>query len=69
MKLRIEFQIFFSLFSFIHFLGLQAKEIHLCGELSTVKLVEELMITTGDQLEVKEYQRLTKLNYLDRALG
>ena len=51
------------------FLGLQAKEIHLCGENSTIKLVEELMITTGDQLEIQNYQRLTKLNYLDRALG
>jgi hypothetical protein len=38
----------------------------LCGEISTIKLVEELMMTTGDQLEIKEYQRLTNL---DRSLG
>ncbi|CAF3378316.1 unnamed protein product [Rotaria sp. Silwood1] len=49
-------------------LGLQAKEIHLCGEKSTVRLVEDLMVTTGDQVEIREYKRLTKLNYQDRAL-
>lgn len=51
------------------FLGLQAKEIHLCGEISAIRLIQDLTITTGDDLEIKEYQRLTKLNYLDRALG
>ncbi|CAF0847154.1 unnamed protein product, partial [Rotaria sordida] len=49
-------------------LGLQAKGIHLCGEKSTVRLVEDLMVTTGDQVEIREYKRLTKLNYQDRAL-
>jgi len=27
------------------------------------------MMTTGDEVEIREYKRLTKLNYLDRALG
>jgi hypothetical protein len=27
------------------------------------------MITTGDEVEIREYKRLTKLNYQDRALG
>ena len=27
------------------------------------------MITTGDEVEVREYKRLTKLSYQDRALG
>lgn len=27
------------------------------------------MVTTGDEVEIREYKRLTKLNYLDRALG
>jgi ATP-dependent RNA helicase SUPV3L1/SUV3 len=49
--------------------GLQAKEIHLCGESSTIRLVQDLMITTGDEVEIREYKRLTKLNYQDRALG
>jgi ATP-dependent RNA helicase SUPV3L1/SUV3 len=50
-------------------LGLQAKEIHLCGESSTIRLVQDLMITTGDEVEIREYKRLTKLTYQDRALG
>ncbi|CAF0933042.1 unnamed protein product [Adineta steineri] len=49
-------------------LGLQAKEIHLCGEISTKELIEQLMITTGDEFEIREYKRLTKLSYLDEAL-
>jgi hypothetical protein len=27
------------------------------------------MVTTGDEVEVRQYQRLTKLHYQDRALG
>ncbi|CAF4277930.1 unnamed protein product [Rotaria sp. Silwood2] len=49
-------------------LGLQAKEIHVCGEISTRELIEELMITTDDEFEIREYERLTKLNYLDGAV-
>ncbi|UJR13320.1 hypothetical protein I4U23_000338 [Adineta vaga] len=49
-------------------LGIQAKEIHLCGESSTIRLIQELMITTGDEVEIREYKRLTKLNYQERAL-
>ena len=50
-------------------LGIQAKEIHLCGEGSTIRLIQELMVTTGDEVEIREYKRLTKLNYQERALG
>jgi len=49
--------------------GLQAKEIHLCGESSAIRLVQDLMVTTGDDVEIREYKRLTKLHYQDRALG
>ncbi|CAF1542728.1 unnamed protein product [Adineta ricciae] len=49
-------------------LGLQAKEIHLCGEISTQKLLEELMLTVEDDFEVRQYQRLTKLSHLDHAI-
>ncbi|CAF1271882.1 unnamed protein product [Adineta ricciae] len=49
-------------------LGIQAKEIHLCGEGSTIRLIQELMVTTGDEVEIREYKRLTKLNYQERAL-
>lgn len=33
-------------------LGLCAKEIHLCGEASAIDLVKELMMDTGDEVEV-----------------
>jgi ATP-dependent RNA helicase SUPV3L1/SUV3 len=60
---------FFSWKFYSFRLGLQAKEIHLCGESSTIRLVQDLMITTGDEVEIREYKRLTKLSYQDRALG
>lgn len=49
--------------------GLQAKEIHLCGELSTTKLIEDLLTKTNDEFELREYKRLTKLSYLNGAVG
>lgn len=41
--------------------GLNAEEIHLCGEESAVKLVEDLVRPTGDELIVHRYERLTPL--------
>ncbi|XP_076101980.1 ATP-dependent RNA helicase SUV3 homolog, mitochondrial-like [Mytilus galloprovincialis] len=49
-------------------LGLCAKEIHLCGEAGGIDLVRELMLHTGDDVEVKYYKRLTDLAYLDKAV-
>lgn len=49
-------------------LGLPAKEIHLCGEKAAVNLVIELLSTTGETVEVHEYQRLTKLSVEDKSL-
>lgn len=49
--------------------GLRAKEIHLCGEASTGRLLEAMMSTTEDEFEIREYQRLTKLSYLEGAIG
>ncbi|GEQ66458.1 hypothetical protein JCM33374_g121 [Metschnikowia sp. JCM 33374] len=45
-------------------LGVQAKELHLCGEESAVKLIEKLLETTGEELEVKRYKRMGKLTML-----
>ena len=42
-------------------LGVPARTIHLCGDASTVELVEEICELTGDDLEVKTYERLGKL--------
>ena len=42
-------------------LGVLAHEIHLCGEESAVPLIEKLVEITGDELEVKKFDRLGKL--------
>ncbi|KAL3420033.1 hypothetical protein PVAG01_08532 [Phlyctema vagabunda] len=42
-------------------LGLQAKELHLCGELRTVPLIEDLCTLMGDKLIIHRYQRLSPL--------
>ncbi|KAJ7403227.1 ATP-dependent RNA helicase SUPV3L1, mitochondrial [Pitangus sulphuratus] len=49
-------------------LGLCAEEIHVCGEAAAVDLVTELMYTTGEEVEVRNYKRLTPLTVLDYAL-
>ncbi|KAG8435280.1 hypothetical protein GDO86_013289 [Hymenochirus boettgeri] len=49
-------------------LGLCAEEIHICGEAAAINLVTELMFTTGEEVEVRNYERLTPLKILDQAL-
>ncbi|KAG8552232.1 hypothetical protein GDO81_004445 [Engystomops pustulosus] len=49
-------------------LGICAQEIHLCGEAAAINLVTELMYTTGEEVEVRNYERLTSLKVLDNAL-
>uniref|UniRef100_A0A669Q3Q9 ATP-dependent RNA helicase SUPV3L1, mitochondrial n=1 Tax=Phasianus colchicus TaxID=9054 RepID=A0A669Q3Q9_PHACC len=49
-------------------LGLCAEEIHVCGESAAIDLVTELMYTTGEEVEVRNYKRLTPLTVLDYAL-
>ncbi|ELW65735.1 ATP-dependent RNA helicase SUPV3L1, mitochondrial [Tupaia chinensis] len=48
--------------------GLCAEEVHLCGESAAIDLVTELMYTTGEEVEVRTYDRLTPISVLDRAL-
>lgn len=39
-------------------LGLFAQEIHICGEASSIDLVKELALTTGEEVEVsRKYNR------------
>ncbi|XP_003783654.1 ATP-dependent RNA helicase SUPV3L1, mitochondrial [Otolemur garnettii] len=49
-------------------LGLCAEEVHLCGESAAIDLVTELMYTTGEEVEVRNYERLTPISVLDHAL-
>jgi ATP-dependent RNA helicase SUPV3L1/SUV3 len=51
------------------FLGVRAKEIHVCGDLSAVDLITELTMITGDEIEVRNYNRLTSLTIEENALG
>jgi ATP-dependent RNA helicase SUPV3L1/SUV3 len=50
------------------FMGLQAKEIHLCGEARTVPLMRELCALVGDKVHVHEYERLTPLQVQPQSL-
>ncbi|KAL4232103.1 ATP-dependent RNA helicase supv3l1 [Mactra antiquata] len=50
-------------------LGIAAREIHVCGEDTAIELVQNLAEITGDLFEVKKYERLTSLTYLNEAVG
>jgi ATP-dependent RNA helicase SUPV3L1/SUV3 len=50
-------------------LGLKAKEIHLCGDETTMDLLRSLVEPLGDQLTVHRYNRLTPLVVSDKSLN
>uniref|UniRef100_A0A1B6D0T0 ATP-dependent RNA helicase SUV3 homolog, mitochondrial n=1 Tax=Clastoptera arizonana TaxID=38151 RepID=A0A1B6D0T0_9HEMI len=50
-------------------LGLMAEEIHVCGEEAAIDLVKSLMITTGEDVEIRKYKRLTDLEIESSALN
>lgn len=50
------------------FLGLNADEIHVCGEAGTKELLERMCLTTGELIEYNHYERLTKLTVEDKPL-
>ncbi|KAL1917419.1 uncharacterized protein VTP21DRAFT_3812 [Calcarisporiella thermophila] len=49
-------------------LGLQAEEIHLCGEPSAVPLIQSICASMNEEVEVRTYERLSPLNILDKSL-
>ncbi|XP_049573498.1 ATP-dependent RNA helicase SUPV3L1, mitochondrial [Syngnathus scovelli] len=49
-------------------LGLCAEEIHVCGEPAAIEFVRELMYTTGEEVEVHTYERLTPFSILNSAV-
>lgn len=51
------------------FLGLMAEEIHVCGEPGAVELIQSICTTTGEDVEVRKYKRLTDLTVESTALG
>lgn len=49
-------------------LGIPAEEVHLCGEAGAMEFLQNLLITTGEQMEVRRYNRLTELIIENSAL-
>ena len=50
-------------------LGLQADEIHCCGEPGAIDLVKRVLEGTGDTVEVVEYKRLSGLVMDEKPVG
>ncbi|KAK4193856.1 putative mitochondrial precursorATP-dependent RNA helicase SUV3 [Podospora australis] len=50
-------------------LGIQAKEVHLCGEDRVVGLIQDLCSRIGDKCVVHRYERLNPLQTMDKSLG
>jgi ATP-dependent RNA helicase SUPV3L1/SUV3 len=51
------------------FLGVKAKEVHLCGELRTEEIITNMCKLTGDKLVVHKYERLSPLRAETKSLG
>ncbi|WVF69263.1 hypothetical protein IAT40_004039 [Kwoniella sp. CBS 6097] len=49
-------------------LGVAAKEVHLCGDETTVQLLHNLLLPLGDKLTVHRYNRLTPLTVAESSL-
>lgn len=50
------------------FLGVRAKELHLCGDANTETIINQLVKLTGDELVIKRYERLSPLYPAKRHL-
>ncbi|KAK5961533.1 ATP-dependent RNA helicase SUV3 PWA37_000897 [Arxiozyma heterogenica] len=50
-------------------LGVQAREVHVCGEPSTYNILKKIVKMTGDKLILNEYDRLGKLNVEKKSLA
>ncbi|CCD25136.1 ATP-dependent RNA helicase SUV3 NDAI_0E03190 [Naumovozyma dairenensis CBS 421] len=49
-------------------LGVQAREVHLCGEKSALPLISKIIKLTGDRLTINEYERLGELKVESEVL-
>ncbi|KAH6856647.1 P-loop containing nucleoside triphosphate hydrolase protein [Chaetomium sp. MPI-CAGE-AT-0009] len=50
------------------FLGVQAKEVHLCGEERVVPLIQDLCARIGEKCVVHRYKRLNPLEVMDTSM-
>jgi ATP-dependent RNA helicase SUPV3L1/SUV3 len=48
--------------------ALRADEVHLCGEPSAINVVQRLCAQTNEQLEIREYDRLSPLQIASKSL-
>lgn len=53
----------------LYFLGLPAKEIHVCGSVIAADIVKSIVESVGEQIEVRHYDRLLPLVTLNESLG
>lgn len=50
-------------------LGVCAEEVHVCGEYAALEMVKQLLSPIAEEVEVRNYKRMTPLTILDRPLG
>ncbi|KAL7811349.1 P-loop containing nucleoside triphosphate hydrolase protein [Trichoderma gracile] len=50
-------------------LGVQAKEVHVCGEERAVNVIKAMCASIGDKCVVHRYERLSPLRTMDKALN
>ena len=50
-------------------LGINAKEVHLCGEETAIPIVQDLLKHTGDEIIVRRYERLSPLVVEEKSLS
>ncbi len=49
--------------------NIKADEVHLCGDMSVLDLVKQIVQLTGDTLELRKYERKTELKVMDMTLS
>lgn len=49
-------------------LGLRAKEVHLCGERSAINIIQEVLRSVDEKVEIRDYDRLSPLQISNTAL-
>lgn len=50
------------------FLGINADEVHVCGETGALELLQRICLRTGETIEVNTHKRLTSLDIESQAL-
>lgn len=48
--------------------NLHAYEIHVCGDGSVIDLIKQIVDLCGDELEIKNYERMTELKVADKSI-